>query len=267
MGRRLRHSVMLGLMGTLALSGPAPVAAERDGEAVADCVRRNLPQLSARQALRLRAVDAAGGVAVSQARLMWRRFGAGTRAVLRLSAPEEVRGSALLVRQPGAGGESSLLLHLPELGGVRRVSGPAAGHSLFGTDFSPEDFARLQGLVTDPAPRRLTDGLEQGLDVWVVETRPAKSSAYTRIVSHVDQRRCVPLRVELYGEGGRLLKEAKVPKQRIARAGKGWVPTLVLMRDLRTGTYTELIVDDVELEAELPEELFSERALVREAAR
>ena len=51
------------------------------------------------------------------------------------------------------------------------------------------------------------------------------------------------------------------PRPRIQRKGSRYVPTLLLMKDLRQETYTELIVDRVELDTELPGDLFDESRL------
>ncbi len=225
------------------------------------CVRRNLPERSSRQAVRFRAVDRLGAARVSQARILWRHFDEGARALVRFNAPEELQGSALLVVQDGERAE--MLLYLPDAGRVRRVTGPGVAGAVFGTDFSYEDLARVLGLYAEGPSRRLPDAEEQGREAWVLESRPAEGSGsgYARIVTYVDSRTCVPLRMDFFDANDRPRKLMKVPEQRIERRGSDWLPTLILMKDLAEETYTELIVDEIELDLDISRSRFTESGL------
>ena len=70
-----------------------------------------------------------------------------------------------------------------------------------------------------------------------------------------------PERTDLYDKGERLRKVLRVPPKRILRKGPGWYPTLYLMKDVIDETHTELIVDEVEIDTDIPRKLFSEREL------
>ena len=72
----------------------------------------------------------------------------------------------------------------------------------------------------------------------------------------------MPVRVELYEKGDRLRKVIHVPVESVTLDGKVWVPRRVRLDDQVSGSYTELLVDEVETEAKLPRKLFSERALI-----
>ena len=99
--------------------------------------------------------------------------------------------------------------------------------------------------------------------VFVLEGRPsrAEESAYERSVSFVDQERCIPIRTELYEQGERLRKLLLIPVEEISREADSWVPRHVLVKDLVNETQTELLVDEIELNKQLPRKLFSEREL------
>jgi len=234
----------------------------KDVDEITDCVKANQPQLSAEQTVTMRTVDRMGSARVSNATIYWQKFGENSKALIRFSAPEDLRGSALLMIQKGE--RADMFMYLPELRKVRRVTKRSVSGSMFGTDFSYEDFERFQGLAADGETKRLPDAEVEGRKVFVLEGRPsrAEESAYERIVSFVDQERCIPIHTELYEKGERLRKVMVMPSENITKEADSWVPHLVLVKDLVNKTQTELLVDEIELDKKLPRKLFSERELV-----
>jgi hypothetical protein len=228
-----------------------------DLEEIADCVRANQPRLSAEQTVTMRALDRTGSARVSKATIYWQKFGKNSKALIRFSAPEDLRGSALLMIQKGE--RADMFMYLPELKKVRRVTKRSVTGSVFGTDFSYEDFERFQGLASDREARRLPDDEVEGRKVFVLEARPSRGegSAYERIVSFVDQERCIPIQTELYEEGERLRKLVVMPAAEVTKEAESWVPRLVLVKDLVNKTQTELQVDEIELDKKLPRKIFS----------
>jgi hypothetical protein len=232
-----------------------------DVDEIADCVKANQPRLSAEQTVTLRTVDRTGAARASNATIYWQKFGEDSKALIRFSAPEDLRGSALLLLQKGE--RADMFMYLPELRKVRRVTKRSVTGSMFGTDFSYEDFERFQGLGEDGEAQRLPDGEVEGRKVFVLEGRPSRGeeSAYERVVSFVDQERCIPIRTELYEKGERLRKVMVMPSEEITKEAESWVPRRVLVKDLVNETQTELLVDEIELDKQLPRKLFSEREL------
>jgi hypothetical protein len=242
-------------------AGAVNIDTGEDVDEIADCVKANQPQLSAEQTVTMRTVDRAGSARVSSATIYWQKFGENSKALIRFSAPEDLRGSALLMLQKGE--HADIFMYLPELRRVRRVTKRSVTGSMFGTDFSYEDFERFQGLAADGDAKRLPDEEVEGRKVFVVEGRPSRGeeSAYERIVSFVDQERCIPVHTELYEKGERLRKVMVMPSEKITREAESWVPRLVLVKDLVNQTQTELLVEEIALDKKLPCKLFSESHL------
>ncbi len=134
-----------------------------------------------------------------EARIYWQQDGAGlSKILLRFSDPPDLRGSAVLMLE-ATNGENDLFMYLPELRRTRRITSHMMSGSMFGTDFTYEEFERIQGLSEDVESRLLAPGEETGRPVWTVESRPHKeSSTYARVVSRIDQATCVPLAVEFF---------------------------------------------------------------------
>jgi hypothetical protein len=101
---------------------------------IADCVKANQPQLSAEQTVTMRTVDRTGSARVSNATIYWQKFGEDSKVLIRFSAPEDLRGSALLMLQKGE--RADMFMYLPELRKVRRLTKRSVSGSMFGTDFS-----------------------------------------------------------------------------------------------------------------------------------
>ncbi len=247
----------------LLLAGPATATEPpEDVREVTDCMKANQPRLSAEQEVSFRVVDRLGSARVSNAKIYWQKAKDRTNALVRFTAPSDLRNSALLMIEKEK--RSDMFMFLPELRKVRRISQRTVSGSMFGTDFSYEDFERFQGLAEDGDTKRLPDSTVEGRAAFVLEGRPARGeeSAYERVVSYVDRERCVPLRTELYETGDRLRKVMVAPSEKVERQDSVWVPRLVLVRDVLDETQTELTVEKIELDKKLPRKLFSERELV-----
>jgi hypothetical protein len=161
-----------------------------------------------------------------------------------------------------------MFVYLPELQRVRRIHPRTASGSLFGTDFSYEDVQHMQRISPDRAPmERLPDATVGGREVSVVRSFPAGTEEfpprYQSIVYFVDRESCIPLKIELYGAKATLQKVAKADPATITREGKGWVARSVSIRDLENETESQIIVEKIELDAEVHDKVFSLRRLER----
>jgi hypothetical protein len=252
------------LAGALSLALALAAGADtRSPEEIAACVAANLPARSSVQTVSFQARDRTGALVESRARVYWQRSEDGlSRAMVRFSAPNDLRGAGLLFVQK-ASGQNDMLMYLPELGKVRRVTGRMVSGSAFGTDFSYEELERVLGIARQTATQRLPDARLDGRAVYALETRPGPGdgSAFERVVTLIAQENCVPLRMEFYEPPDRLRKELSTDPDSISKEGELYVPRRWLMRDLRDETQTVLAVEEIEVGAEIPRKMFSTREL------
>jgi len=257
----LRRTVLAASL--IALAAPAARADRTIGE-VQECVRRNLPERSARQEILLESTDAAGAAQRLEAELLWRRT-EGDRSQVRIvvEAPPDLRGSAFLLLERDGGVD--LFSYLPELRTVRRLSGRAISGSLFGTDFSYEDIQRIQGTVASMGAVELSAGEVDGraVDVLAAAIPPESGSAYTRVVTYVDRETCVPLRTDLEARPGEPSKEVRARFDEVKQVGAHWVPHQVTIEDKDAGRSTKLTVRKIDLDVDLPQSEFSQAALTK----
>ena len=126
--------------------------------------------------------DGTGQEQTIEAELFWKRGDDGrSRVLVRVAAPPDLRGSAFLYVERD-GGKSDLFSYLPELGKVRRITGRTVSGSLFGTDFSYEDIARLQSLGEQVKVEKLADAEVAGRATWVLTAPiPPESGSMRKI--------------------------------------------------------------------------------------
>ena len=235
----------------------ANAASLESAEDIRKCVMANTPDESHVQAVELISVDRVGNERALRAQVYGRKDGDGRRRVLvRFSEPEELVGSAFLFVEKPQGNE--LVVRSPDLDGTKRVAGREMLGSVFGTDFTYEDFERLLVLNKPGKLERLADGVVDGRDAWVLETRPVEPehSAYERVLHYVDKQSCLLPRVEFYVPGNRLRKVLTVSPGRFRELGSVWVYSEVVMFDVRDGTRTRMIIESFDIDAEIPEERF-----------
>jgi outer membrane lipoprotein-sorting protein len=237
-------------------------------EEVTDCVARNVPKKTSVQTLAMRARDRVGSERTIRALVHWKRFDDGFSRVRALfSEPADIAGAAFLMVEKD--GPNDLFLYSPSLRKIRRITSQAMKGTIYGTDFSYEDFQRLQGVRVEQSVIRTPDTALDGRPVYVLEARPPQGSgsAYELARSWIDKRTCVPLKTELYEAGGKLRKVLTASPERIEKQGELWLPHELVMVDLRDETRTTLTVEKLEVGAAIPDRTFSLAQLERAAGR
>jgi hypothetical protein len=229
-------------------------------EPIEACLRRNLPKKSSVQTVRFETTDRMGHSRTVAGKLYWKR-GAGDRAssLIRLDDPPELRGSAYLLIERAD--DVDIFVYLPEYQKVRRITPHALAGSLFGTDFSYEDMRRLRHLVESTRVERLADADLGGRGTWAVRVMPPAESGYGQVLAWIDRETCVPLKLELYERGGALLKVLTADAATLAQRSGIWIASAFTLRDLHEQTETKLSLGAIEVDADLPDRLFSERTL------
>jgi hypothetical protein len=247
----------------LALAPAAAGAAEKTAAEIQACVQKNFPADSMVQTVRMVSVDRVGVERLLEAEMYWQKNPETglSNVLLSFDNPPELRGAAVLVLEKKP--QNDMFMFLPELGKTRRITSTMVQGNMMGTDFSYEDFQRLQGLITGLESKKLDDTSVGERKVWVTESTPHDpSSEYTRIVTRVDQETCVPLELELYTKGGaepakRMTTNAKSVQQEKV----GWMPREIAMKDLRTETSTTIVIEKLQIGVPIDRKRFSAKEL------
>lgn len=263
----MRIAPCCGLLLAFVTAAGAPARAGSEGAAadvapIEACLRRNLPQRSSEQSMRFQSKDRTGSTRTLSGTAYWKKWESDlSRSLIRIDFPPDLRGSAyLLIERPET---VDVFVYLPEFQKVRRITSHALAGSLFGTDFSYEDMRRLRHLFEAAAVERLPDGEQGSRATYVVTLRPPPESEYGEVRAWIDHETCVPLRLELYARGGGLAKELTVDPSSLTKHGEFWAAHTVVLRDLQEQTETRVDLGKLEIDGDLPDKLFSERALTQ----
>lgn len=237
-----------------------------DDPVVRDCLARTLPEQGLRQKIRFATYESDDLISQSAADLYWRRFeDGGSRLLIRLTAPPRNVGLAMLAEEKADNSlRQDVTVYLPELRVVRRLSGAALSGSMFGTNFSYDDFVQLQGMLHQRSMQRLDDETVNERPAYTIEVVPQHpESRYSRIVTRIDQAWCIAVQLRFFGVDDTLVKELIVDPQSVRDVAGRWVPHALVLTENDKSARTELIVDQIEIDPELQAKLFTEAELRR----
>ena len=264
MSRRMGRAGRVGRAGRIVLLAMAlaihahPALAQNARQIVEEAQKRTDAKSQRYEGL-LQVFDAKGKI--SDKRWSFERLGShgNSKAVLRFTAPAEVKGVALLVvNHPDRA--SDQWMWTPAIERDRRIALQDRSTRFFGTDFSFED---LEERDVDQFDYMLAgDDAVDGSACWRIESRPkeSKSSQYTKSV--------VWIRKDDYAFAG---FENYVKDQVVRRLNYSdienvqgiWTARQMEMADLRRGSRTRLTLDKLAYNVPFKDEDFTLQAIRR----
>nr|WP_242513362.1 outer membrane lipoprotein-sorting protein [Halochromatium salexigens] len=191
----------------------------------------------------------------------YRRDGAGGEVanLIRFTAPADIADTGLLTIDR-ADGSTDQWVYLPALGRDRRIPSSRKGGRFVGSDLFYEDLQDRK--VDEDRHRWLRQETLEGVTTEVLESIPTDpdNSVYGRRLSWIHPKTLIPMRIDFYQPGGKTpFKRLRVYK--VERIQGYWTVTDSLMQDLESGHQTRLTADETVYDQDLPERLFSNRAL------
>ena len=207
----------------------------------------------------LQVFDAKGKI--SDKRWSFERLGSHgqSRAVLRFTAPAEVKGVALLVvNHPDRA--SDQWMWTPAIERDRRIALQDRSTRFFGTDFSFEDLEERD--VSQYDYQLMGDDTIDGAACWKIQSTPreTKSSQYTRSIVWVRKDTYAFARIE-----------SSIRDQTVRRLNYSdfqnvqgiWTARQLEMFDLRRGSRTRLTLDKLEYNLPMSDDRFTLQAIRR----
>ena len=159
--------------------------------------------------------------------------------------------------------EDELWIYFPDADDVMKISGHMLRQGMMGSDISYEDL-----LENELLRNRYESTLVGMTDVAGTACYHLKldaaggDEAYERRVLYVDAENFVPLRIELYARGGRLLKTME--QSDVRQFGNRRVPTRIEVRDTRRrNSLTVVEFTELEFDRPVPQHVFTMRHLRR----
>ncbi len=242
------------------LCASAPVICVDDAKAIVQEAQRRTDAGSQRYEGSLQVIDASGRI--SDKAWQFDRIGSHgkSKAVLRFTAPAEVKGVALLVvNHPDRA--SDQWMWTPAIARERRIALQDRSTRFFGTDFSFED---LEERDVDQFEYRL-DGEEalEGVSCWRIQSVPreSKSSQYSRSLVWIRKDNYAFAQVENF------IKDKVVRRLQyrdIQNIQGIWTARVMEMSDLGRRSRTLLKVDKLQYNIPMKEQDFTLQSLRRD---
>ena len=225
---------------------------------VAEAQRRT-DAISQRYEGLLQVFDAKGKV--TDKRWTFDRLGAhgDSKAVLRFTAPAEVKGLALLVvNHPDRA--SDQWMWIPAIERDRRIALQDRSTRFFGTDFSFEDLEERD--VNQFDYTLLGDDSIDGAPSWKIQSTPkgAKVSQYTRSIVWIRKDTYAVARIENFLEDRIVRRLTYSGFQQVQGI---WTARQMEMTDLRRDSRTRLTLDKLQYNVPLKDEDFTLQAIRR----
>ncbi len=154
-----------------------------------------------------------------------------------------------------------LWIYSPDTDRTIQISGHMLREPVMGSDLSYEDHMEDPQLSGRYTPELEGEKEVMDRDCWVLYlTAKVDNLSYPYIRIWVDKERYLPLREEWYGSGESLLKTLEVNE--VIQIQGRWFPKRMLIKDvLKDGDGTELVIEEIEFDADIPDHIFSRAAL------
>jgi hypothetical protein len=252
--------VAIALLGARSGAEDAPASARSDLELLRSAFERTLHAPGVRS-VELR-VHRNGQLVSRRAFDIAYRRDTQARSLLRFTAPNYLRGHALLVLET-PDGISDTWLYQAEERRPRRVGTAHKADSFYGSDLSFEELEHQR--FEHFALRRLPDAEEAGVTCAVIEAVPKRESQYTRLVAWIDPGRTAIARIDFYrGASAEPVKRLRVALDGVVEE-RGFL-RIESMRIEQIGrdAWTEVVTERMEIDPAISAEVFSASFLERE---
>jgi hypothetical protein len=177
----------------------------------------------------------------------------------RFVAPEYLRGMTILSIE-NARGSGDHFVFLREVAKLRRIAIGHRADAFMGTDLTFEDFERRR-VEHYRAELRPASAL-RGEPVDVVSATPRYPSGYARVEFWIARSDAAILETRYFKQdAGSPYKVIHAPREDTLQLGGHALPTRILVENHARGTQTEVQVDQLSIDADLDDAIFSAAAV------
>ncbi|OGU58468.1 MAG: outer membrane lipoprotein-sorting protein [Ignavibacteria bacterium GWF2_33_9] len=157
--------------------------------------------------------------------------------------------------------DNQLWIYSPGTDRIIQISGHLLRQSVMGSDLSYEDMMEERKLTDIYDAKVIGEEEISNRKCWVMElTAKVEDVAYFSQKLWVDQESYVPIREDLFGKSGKLLKRATL--ENIKKIQGRWFPMKFTYKDmLKEGNGTVFEMTDVKFDQKIPAYIFSKASL------
>lgn len=181
----------------------------------------------------------------------------------RLLSPEYLRNMTVLMIENEDRGQDAFIF-MPSLGKVRRITTAQRSDAFFGSDVTYEDIEQQR------ADDFEIDSLEEidhdGEPAYLIGARPRRTGNYARAVFTVAKADNALLELDYYKKDAEEpYRVIEAPRAEMVRMGEHVLPTHLRVENRTRGTRTEVYLDKMSVDVEIPRKVFSVRTLESKA--
>jgi outer membrane lipoprotein-sorting protein len=177
------------------------------------------------------------------------------KAYTEYTSPAREKGTKMLKM------EDKLWIFSPSTDRIIQITGQMLRQSVMGSDLSYEDMMEDPALANHYNASVTAQDTADNRECWIVQLNALKEGeAYEVRKIWVDQERNIPLKEELYGKGGKLLKRTSLTD--VQKIQGRWFPMKMIFKDmLRSGDGTQFIISSIKLDETISPDVFSKASL------
>lgn len=180
----------------------------------------------------------------------------GDRSFMEFTNPEDRGVKYLKIKD-------ELWIYFPDADDVMKISGHMLRQGMMGSDLSYEDMLENDKLEEKYKSTLQPDQKIDGRACYVLQLdAKVPDVTYARQILYVDQERFVPLKVEMFARGGRLIKV--MTQSAVKRIGARWVATEGTIQDKRKkDSKTSFAFEELVFDQPVPDKVFTRGYLKR----
>ncbi len=183
--------------------------------------------------------------------------------VMKFLYPPDIEGTAFLLIEHSKG-EDERYLYLPALRRIKRIAASGKGGAFMGSDFSYYDIGKPK--LKDWKYRNLGFVKFNSIKCYRIEAVPSgpkieKDTKYSKIIHWVDPNRWSIVHAEYYDRTATLWKVLYVKE--IKKIEDIWFQTDLLMKNVLSGSQSEMEFEAIKINQRISKELFTKRYLVQ----
>ena len=221
------------------------------GKSILDKVDNNMSSKSRILTARME-INSARGTRTMESK----SWGVGTeKAFTEYLAPAREKGTKMLKL------DNQLWIYSPATDRVIQISGHMLRQSVMGSDMSYEDMMTDRPLLEQYKAEVTGEEAVDGRKCWVVNLTAIVSDVnYASQKMWVDEERFVPLKVEMFAKGGKLLK--RITFNDVKKIQNRWYPMSFLYKDvLKEGNGTRMDIEEIKMDVTIPASVFNKSNL------
>lgn len=256
------YSLIIGfLFVLLAIPFPAPAQEKLSGLEIIQKVYNRTKPKDQEGTLTMTLINSRGDQRVREIKQFSKDYGPVEKKIMFFLSPADVRNTSFMNwSYDEEGRDDDQWIYLPALKRVKRISSEGKSDYFMGSDFTYDDLGDRHPL--EDTHKLLREENFKGENCYVVESTPKESDyMYSRTLTWIIKDKWIGLKKEFYDKSGKHLKTLNVEKYE--KINNYWIIMHSTMRNSQKNHTTDMLLENVIVDAGIEDEKFTERMMRR----